>query len=54
MAVFIKYLVGAFLLQGATVLLVMTTQDAGLQKSGWQLGQPVQACLGEQFPGQIK
>ena len=37
MAVFIKYLVGAFLLQGATVLLVMTTQDAGLQKSGWQL-----------------
>jgi len=37
MAVFIKYLVGAFLLQGATVLLVMTTQDADLQKSGWQL-----------------
>jgi len=37
MAAFIKYLIGAFLLQGATVLLVMTTQDASLQKSGWQL-----------------
>jgi len=37
LATFIKYLVGAFLLQGATVLLVMTTQDADLQKSGWQL-----------------
>lgn len=37
LAAFIKYLVGAFLLQGATVLLVMTTQDAALQKSGWLL-----------------
>jgi hypothetical protein len=37
LAAFIKYLIGAFLLQCATVLLVMTTQDAGLQKSDWQL-----------------
>jgi hypothetical protein len=37
LAAFIKYLIGAFLLQGATVLLVMTTQDAALQKSGWLL-----------------
>ena len=32
---FIKFLVGVFLLQGATVLLVMTAQDANLHKSGW-------------------
>ena len=33
--VFIKFLVGVFLLQGATALLVMTAQDANLHKSGW-------------------
>ena len=33
--VFIKFLVGVFLLQGATALLVMTAQDANLYKSGW-------------------
>ena len=32
---FIKFLVGAFLLQGATALLLLTAQDADLQKSGW-------------------
>ena len=32
---FIKYLAGIFLLQGATALLVMTAEDANLQKSGW-------------------
>ena len=32
---FIKYLLGAFLLQGATLLLVVATLDAGLQESGW-------------------
>ena len=32
---FIKYLVGAFLLQGATLLLVVATLDAGLQKNVW-------------------
>ena len=35
LSAFIKYLVGAFLLQGATLLLVIATLDAGLQKSGW-------------------
>ena len=34
---FIKFLVGVFLLQGATALLLMTTQDADLRKSGWLL-----------------
>jgi len=34
---FIKFLLGVFLLQGATVLLVITTQDAGLHRSGWLL-----------------
>lgn len=34
---FIKFLLGVFLLQGATALLVITTQDAGLQRSGWLL-----------------
>jgi hypothetical protein len=33
--VFIKFLVGIFLLQGATALLLMTAQDADLHKSGW-------------------
>ena len=32
---FIKYLVGAFLLQGATLLLIMATLDAGFNKNGW-------------------
>jgi hypothetical protein len=32
---FIKFLVGVFLLQGATALLVMTVQDADLHNSGW-------------------
>ena len=32
---FIKFLLGVLLLQGATVLLVMTAQNADLQKSGW-------------------
>ena len=35
---FIKFLLGIFLLQGATALLLMTAQDADLQKSGWLLG----------------
>jgi len=34
---FIKFLLGAFLLQGATALLVITTQDAALNRSGWLL-----------------
>ena len=32
---FIKFLIGVFLLQGATALLVMAVQDAGLHRSGW-------------------
>ena len=32
---FIKFLLGVFLLQGATALLVMAVQDAGLHRSGW-------------------
>ena len=32
---FIKFLIGVFLLQGATVLLVLTVQDADLHRSGW-------------------
>jgi hypothetical protein len=35
---FIKFLAGIFLLQGATALLLMTAQEADLQKSGWLLG----------------
>ncbi|MEN8206827.1 MAG: hypothetical protein ABFS24_12560 [Pseudomonadota bacterium] len=35
LSAFIKFLVGVFLLQGATVLLVMTVQDADLHRSGW-------------------
>jgi len=34
---FIKFLLGVFLLQGATALLVISIQDAGLHKSGWLL-----------------
>jgi hypothetical protein len=34
---FVKFLLGVFLLQGATALLVITLQDAELQKSGWLL-----------------
>ena len=36
--VFIKFLVGIFLLQGVTALLLMTAQDADLERSGWLLG----------------
>ena len=36
--VFIKFLVGIFLLQGATALLLMTAQDADLHKTGWLIG----------------
>ena len=32
---FIKFLLGVFLLQGATALLVVAVQDAGLHRSGW-------------------
>jgi hypothetical protein len=34
---FIKFLIGVFLLQGATALLVIAAQDANLDKSGWLL-----------------
>jgi hypothetical protein len=36
--VFIKFLVGIFLLQGATALLLMTARDADLHKTGWLIG----------------
>jgi hypothetical protein len=35
---FVKFLLGAFLLQGATALLLMTAQDTDLARSGWLLG----------------
>jgi hypothetical protein len=35
---FIKFLIGIFLLQGATALLLMTAQDADLAKTGWLVG----------------
>ncbi len=35
---FIKFLAGIFLLQGATALLLITAQDADLQRSGWLIG----------------
>ena len=38
LAVFIKFLVGIFLLQGATALLLVTAQDASLARNGWLLG----------------
>ena len=34
---FIKFLLGVFLLQGATALLMLTVQDADLHKNGWLL-----------------
>ena len=38
LAAFIKFLIGIFLLQGATALLLMSAQDADLNKSGWLFG----------------
>jgi len=38
LSAFIKFLVGIFLLQGATALLLMTAQDTDLHKSGWLIG----------------
>lgn len=35
---FIKFLIGIFLLQGATALLLMSAQDADLARKGWLLG----------------
>ena len=35
---FIKFLIGIFLLQGATALLLLTAQDADLGKTGWLIG----------------
>ena len=35
---FFKFLIGIFLLQGATALLLMTAQDTDLHKSGWLIG----------------
>ncbi|HYQ73453.1 MAG TPA: hypothetical protein VET88_16205 [Gammaproteobacteria bacterium] len=35
---FIKFLIGIFLLQGTTALLLMTAQDTNLQQSGWLIG----------------
>jgi hypothetical protein len=35
---FLKFLVGIFLLQGATALLLMTAQEADLGKTGWLIG----------------
>jgi len=35
---FIKFLVGIFLLQGTTALLLMTAQEADLGKTGWLIG----------------
>ena len=35
---FIKFLIGAFLLQGATALLLMTAQNANLATTGWLIG----------------
>jgi hypothetical protein len=35
---FVKFLLGAFLLQGATALLLMTAQNADLARSGWLIG----------------
>ena len=36
--VFIRFLVGIFLLQGATALLLVTARDADLARTGWLLG----------------
>ena len=38
LAALIKFLIGIFLVQGATALLLMTAQDADLNKSGWLFG----------------
>jgi len=38
LSAFLKFLIGIFLLQGATALLLMTAQDADLNKSGWLFG----------------
>lgn len=38
LAVFIKFLIGIFLLQGVTALLLITAQDADLGRSGWLIG----------------
>ena len=35
---FVKFLVGIFLLQGATALLLLTAMDADLERSGWLIG----------------
>ena len=35
---FVKFLLGALLLQGATALLLITAQDTDLHRSGWLLG----------------
>jgi hypothetical protein len=35
---FIKFLIGIFLLQGATALLLMTAEDTDLARSGWLIG----------------
>jgi hypothetical protein len=36
--VFVKFLIGIFLLQGATALLLMTAQETNLDRSGWLIG----------------
>ena len=38
LSAFLKFLIGIFLLQGTTALLLMTAQDADLNKSGWLFG----------------
>ncbi len=38
LSAFLKFLIGIFLLQGATALLLITAQDADLNKSGWLFG----------------
>ncbi|MBT8074225.1 MAG: hypothetical protein HKP21_11005 [Xanthomonadales bacterium] len=38
LAVFIKFLVGIFLLQGVTALLLINAQDADLGRNGWLIG----------------
>ena len=35
---FIKFLVGIFLLQGATALLLLMAREADLQRTGWLIG----------------
>jgi hypothetical protein len=36
--VFVKFLIGIFLLQGTTALLLMTAQETNLDRSGWLVG----------------